>query len=114
VVVGIGLRGQWTIETGGCRDRQPYGCVNQSRRDLSGSVNTQFWSDPFHQREDATRIRVAGGVTALCFPHPSIYAQAGYRPQWAMLTVEEVEACRVIQASLACWAETVIAVYVRQ
>ncbi|CAG9189303.1 conserved hypothetical protein [Paraburkholderia caribensis] len=96
VVAGIGLRGQWTIETDGCRGWQPYGSVNQSRRECSGGVNTRFGSDPFHPREDATRIRVAGGVTTLRSPYSSTYAQAGYRPWWAMPTVEEVEACRVI------------------
>nr|WP_167306755.1 hypothetical protein [Paraburkholderia hospita] len=59
--------------------------------------NTQFGSEQIPLREEATRMELAGGVTALLSPNFSIYAQAGY--QFAVDNTDgrrRQGACRVI------------------
>ncbi|ACC75120.1 outer membrane autotransporter barrel protein (plasmid) [Paraburkholderia phymatum STM815] len=72
IAVGTGLRGQWTIETGGCRDWQPYGRVNQSRHDWSGGVDMQFGQRPVssaRRRDLDMSCRRRHGAALAAFQH---------------------------------------------
>jgi outer membrane autotransporter protein len=82
----VGLRGQWTIVSDGGQVWQPYGRANLWR-DWGAEATTTFGGDQVPLLEEATRLELAGGVTAKLNARLSLYAQAGY--QFAVLQGNE-------------------------
>ena len=82
----LGLRGQWTIVSENGQVWQPYARVNLWR-DWGAEATTTFGVDQVPLLEDATRLELAGGVTAKLDARLSLFAQAGY--QFAVLQGSE-------------------------
>jgi outer membrane autotransporter protein len=74
----LGLRGKWTISDPAGRVWQPYVLANV-RRDFGANATTLFGLDPVPLLEQATRVELAGGLSAKLRPGLSLYAQAGYQ-----------------------------------
>ena len=82
----LGLRGQWTIVSENGQVWQPYARANLWR-DWGAEATTMFGIDQVPLLEDATRLEMAGGVTAKLGARLSLFAQAGY--QFAVLQGSE-------------------------
>ena len=82
----LGLRGQWTIVSENGQVWQPYARANLWR-DWGAEATTTFGVDQVPLLEDATRLELAGGVTAKLSARLSLFAQAGY--QFAVLQGSE-------------------------
>jgi outer membrane autotransporter protein len=80
------LRGQWTIVSENGQVWQPYARANLWR-DWGAEATTMFGVDQVPLLEDATRLELAGGVTAKLSARLSLFAQAGY--QFAVLQGSE-------------------------
>lgn len=74
----IGLRGQWTIIDADKHIWQPYVRANLWQ-DWGADAATAFDGMPVQLSERATRLDLAGGLTARITPSLSLYAQAGYQ-----------------------------------
>jgi outer membrane autotransporter protein len=74
----LGVRGLWTIVSDNGQVWQPYARANLWR-DWGAEATTTFGIDQVPLIEQATRLEVAGGVTAKLNPGVSLYAQAGYQ-----------------------------------
>ncbi|WP_114241867.1 autotransporter outer membrane beta-barrel domain-containing protein [Dyella sp. C9] len=75
----LGVRAQWTIATDGGQIWQPYARVNVWR-DMGGSSTATYAGvDQVPLLMQATRMDVAGGVTAKLVAGLSLYAQLGYQ-----------------------------------
>jgi outer membrane autotransporter protein len=74
----LGLRGKWTIDDPAGRVWQPFVLVNLWR-DWGAEATTMFGIDSVPLLERATRLELAGGLSAKILPGLSLYAQAGYQ-----------------------------------
>ncbi|MGA9320910.1 MAG: autotransporter outer membrane beta-barrel domain-containing protein [Xanthobacteraceae bacterium] len=74
----IGVRGQWTIVGENGQIWQPYARANLWR-DWGAEATTTFGVDAVPLIEEATRLELAGGLTAKLNDRLSLYAQAGYQ-----------------------------------
>jgi outer membrane autotransporter protein len=83
----LGVRGQWTIVSENGQVWQPYVRANLWR-DWGAEATTTFGIDQVPLLEQATRLELAGGVTAKLTNRLSLYAQAGY--QFAVAQTNEV------------------------
>jgi outer membrane autotransporter protein len=83
----IGVRGQWTIVSENGQLWQPYARANLWR-DWGATATTTFGIDPVILLEEATRLELAGGVTAKLNDRLSLYAQAGY--QFAVAQINDI------------------------
>lgn len=81
------MRGQWTIVSENGQVWQPYVRANLWR-DWGAEATTTFGIDQVPLLEQATRLELAGGVTAKLTNRLSLYAQAGY--QFAVAQTNEV------------------------
>jgi outer membrane autotransporter protein len=82
----LGLRGQWTIVSESGQVWQPYARANLWR-DWGADATTMFGVDAVPLVEEATRLELAGGLTAKLNTRFSVFAQAGY--QFAVLQGSE-------------------------
>ena len=83
----LGVRGQWTIVSENGQVWQPYVRANLWR-DWGAEATTTFGIDQVPLVEQATRLELAGGVTAKLTNRVSLYAQAGY--QFAVAQTNDV------------------------
>jgi outer membrane autotransporter protein len=74
----LGLRGQWTITGANGMIWQPYVRANVWR-DWGAEATTTFGIDQVPLIEQATRLELAGGVTAKLGASLSVFAQGGYQ-----------------------------------
>jgi outer membrane autotransporter protein len=74
----LGLRGQWAITGANGMIWQPYVRANISR-DWGAEATTTFGIDQVPLIEQATRLELAGGVTAKLGASLSVFAQGGYQ-----------------------------------
>ncbi len=74
----VGVRGQWTIVSENGQVWQPYVRANLWR-DWGAEATTTFGIDQVPLLEQATRLELAGGVTAKLTNRLSLYAQGGYQ-----------------------------------
>ena len=73
----IGLRGRWTLSTGGDQVWQPYVRANLWQ-DWSGQAYTAFGADNVGLSMGATLLQLGGGVTAKLDANLSLFANADY------------------------------------
>ena len=78
----VGMRGMWTIVSDSGQVWQPYVRANLWH-DWSAEATTTFGIDQVPLLEAATRLELAGGITAKLNAGLSLYAQGGY--QFAVL-----------------------------
>jgi outer membrane autotransporter protein len=74
----VGMRGMWTIVSDSGQVWQPYVRANLWR-DWGAQATTTFGIDQVPLLEAATRLELAGGITAKLNAGLSLYAQAGYQ-----------------------------------
>jgi outer membrane autotransporter protein len=74
----VGMRGMWTIVSDSGQVWQPYVRANLWR-DWGAQATTTFGIDQVPLLEAATRLELAGGITAKLNAGLSPYAQAGYQ-----------------------------------
>jgi outer membrane autotransporter protein len=82
----LGLRGMWTINGEDGQVWQPYVRANLWR-DWDAQATTMFGADAVLLDEQATRLELAGGVTARLNDRLSLYGQGGY--QFAVSQTDE-------------------------